>query len=46
MDEAIHRRQQAPATNHAHRHAMGVAVMTLARQRAIKAAKRLFQAQG
>ena len=29
--EAIQRLQQAPATNHAQRHAMGVAVMTLAR---------------
>ena len=40
MDEAIDRLQQAPVTSHAQRHAMGAAVMILARQRAIKAAKR------
>jgi hypothetical protein len=46
MDEGIHRLQQAPAANHAQRQAMGRAVMVLARQRAIKEAKRQLAARG
>ena len=46
MVEATHRLQQAPATNQAQRHAMGRAVMVLARQRAIREAKRQLAARG
>jgi hypothetical protein len=46
MVEATRRLQQAPVTSHAQRQAMGRAVMVLARQRAIKAAKQAFQARG
>ena len=46
MEEATHSVQQAPEPNHAQRQAMGRAVMILARQRAIKEAKRQLAARG
>jgi hypothetical protein len=46
MDEAAHSVHQAPAISHAQRQAMGRAVRVLAQQRAIKATKRAFPAQG
>jgi hypothetical protein len=46
MDEATHRLQEAPEPNHAQRQAMGRAVRVLARQAAIKEAKRALAARG
>jgi hypothetical protein len=46
MVEATHRLQQAPAISQTQRQAMGRAVMVLARQRAIKEAKRQLAARG
>ena len=46
MEEATHSVQQAPATSHAQRQAMGRAVMVAAPQRAIKEAKRQLAARG
>jgi hypothetical protein len=45
MVEATHRLQQAPATDQAQRASMSRAVMVLARQRAVREAKRRLQAQ-
>ena len=44
MDEANHRLQQVP--NQAQLRVVSVAVMVLARQSAVKAVRRQFQAQG
>jgi glutamate racemase len=46
MEEATHSVQQAPEPNHAQRHAMGRAVIVLARQAAIKEVKAAIQRQG